>query len=194
MARATTGTGARIRFSAPLHRPAGGARSVSWVFLRLPKRASDRLPSRGMVTVEGVINGAPLLATLEPDGQGGHWLKVDRKLREAAGAAAGDTVTLEVAPVPPDRAPEPKVPADLRKALAAALPKARETWSAITPVARRDWIHWIVSAKQSQTRARRIENACSMLAAGKRRACCFDRSGMYSKSSGCPVGEGEYGG
>jgi len=30
--------------------------------------------------------------------------------------------------------------------------------------------------------ARRIKNACSMLAAGKRRVCCFDRSGFYSKS------------
>ena len=31
--------------------------------------------------------------------------------------------------------------------------------------ARRDWIHWVTSAKQAETRARRIKNACSMLAA-----------------------------
>jgi uncharacterized protein YdeI (YjbR/CyaY-like superfamily) len=105
-------------------------------------------------------------------------------MREAAGAEAGDVVTLEIAPVAEE--PEPRVPADLRKALAAA-PKARELWSDITPIARRDWIHWIVSAKQAETRARRIRNACSMLAAGKRRPCCFDRSGMYGKSLRCPV-------
>ena len=125
----------------------------------------------------------PFQATLEPDGQGGHWLKVDRKLREAAGAEAGDVVTLEIAPAAEE--PEPKVPADLRKALAAA-PKARAVWSDITPNARRDWIHWITSAKQEETRARRIKNACSMLAAGKRRVCCFDRSGFYSKSMSAP--------
>jgi hypothetical protein len=34
--------------------------------------------------------------------------------------------------------------------------------------------------------ARRIKNACSMLAAGKRRVCCFDRSGFYSKSLSAP--------
>jgi hypothetical protein len=34
--------------------------------------------------------------------------------------------------------------------------------------------------------ARRIKNACSMLAAGKRRVCCFDRSGFYSKSMSAP--------
>ena len=79
------------------------------------------------------------------------------------------------------------MPADLRKALATAVPKARAVWSDITPIARRDWIYWIVSAKQAETRARRITTACSMLAAGKRRACCFDRSGMYGKSLSCPV-------
>ena len=173
--------------------PAGGAarpradqreKAVSWTFLILPKNASAKLPSRGMTSVEGTINGFPFQATLEPDGQKSHWLKVDRKLREAAGAEAGDVVTLEIAPVAEE--PEPEVPADLRKALAAAAPKARAVWSDITPIARRDWIHWIISAKQPETRARRIKNACSMLAAGKRRVCCFDRSGFYSKSLSAP--------
>ena len=51
----------------------------------------------------------------------------------------------------------------------------------------RDWIHWITSGKKAETRERRIVNACDMLASGKRRACCFDRSGMYSKSMGAPT-------
>ena len=176
-----------IRFSATLLRPAATAKAVTWTFLTLPGEASAKLPSRGQTTVEGTLNGRPLRATLEPDGQGGHWLKVDRKMREAAGAEAGDVVTLEIAPVAEE--PEPSVPPDLRKALAAAPPKARDVWSDITPIARRDWIHWIVSAKQAETRARRIKNACDMLAKGKRRPCCFDRSGMYGKSLSCPVAD-----
>ncbi len=180
-------TAPKIRFSATLFRPAAAtAKAVSWTFLTLPKEASAKLPSRGMTSVEGTLNGSPFRATLEPDGQGGHWLKVGRKMREVAGAEAGDVVTLEIAPVAAE--PEPRVPADLRKALAAA-PKARELWSDITPTARRDWIHWIVSAKQAETRARRIRNACSMLAAGKRRPCCFDRSGMYGKGLSCPLAD-----
>jgi hypothetical protein len=136
-----------------------------------------------MTAVEGTINGFPFRATLEPDGQKSHWLKVSRKLREAAGANVGDVVTLEIAST--GEQPEPKVPADLRKALAAA-PKARAVWTDITPIARRDWVHWIVSAKRPETRARRIANACEMLAGGKRRVCCFDRSGFYSKSLSAP--------
>jgi hypothetical protein len=173
-----------IRFKAKLFRPAENGKGDSWTFLILPKDASAKLPSRSMTAIEGTINGFAFQATLEPDGQKSHWLKVDRKLREAARAEAGDVVSLEVAPVAEE--PEPEVPADLGKALAAAAPKARALWSDITPIARRDWIHWITAAKQADTRARRIKNACSMLAAGKRRPCCFDRSGFYSKSMSAP--------
>jgi uncharacterized protein YdeI (YjbR/CyaY-like superfamily) len=67
---------------------------------------------------------------------------------------------------------EPTAPADLRKALAAA-PAAKAEWEDLTPIARRDFISWIDSAKQLETRRRRIERACSMLAAGKRRPCCY---------------------
>jgi len=66
---------------------------------------------------------------------------------------------------------EPRVPTDLGKALAAT-PTAKVQWNDLTPIARRDFITWIDSAKQPETRRRRIERACSMLAAGKRRPCC----------------------
>jgi hypothetical protein len=178
-----TKTTSKICFKAKLFLPEATAKGGSWTFLTLPKDASAQLPSRGMTTVEGTINGFPFRATLEPDGQRSHWLRVNHKLRKAAGADAGDVVTLEIAPSREEL--EPRVPADLRKALAAA-PKARALWSDITPIARRDWIHWITSAKRPETRARRVENACTMLAGGKRRVCCFDRSGFYSKSLSSP--------
>ena len=173
----------KIRFKAKLLRPAITAEGGSWTFLILPNSASAKLPSRGLTTIQGTINGHPFEATLEPDGQRSHWLKVNRKLREAAGAEVGDDVALEIMSVGEQR--ELRVPADLRKALAAA-PKARAVWADITPTSRRDWIYWITSAKRPETRARRVGNACEMLAAGKRRVCCFDRSGFYSKSFGSP--------
>lgn len=42
---------------------------------------------------------------------------------------------------------------------------------------------WITSGKKAETRGKRIATACDKLACGKRNACCFDRSGMYSKGS-----------
>jgi Bacteriocin-protection, YdeI or OmpD-Associated/Domain of unknown function (DUF1905) len=183
-----TKSASSIRFKAKLLRSAESNKADSWTFVILPKNASAKLPSRGMTAIEGTINDVRFQAVLEPDGQKSHWLKVDGKLREAAGANAGDVVTLEISPASEET--EPIIPADLRKALAVAAPKARELWSDITPNARRDWIHWITSAKQPETRARRIKNACSMLATGKRRVCCFDRSGFYSKSLSAPKAAG----
>ena len=67
----------------------------SWTFLILPKNASAKLPSRGMTPIEGTINGVPFQAVVEPDGQKSHWLRVKRKLSQAAGADAGDIVRLD---------------------------------------------------------------------------------------------------
>jgi uncharacterized protein YdeI (YjbR/CyaY-like superfamily) len=95
----------------------------------------------------------------------------------------GDIATFEIMAVAQE--PEPEMPSDLQEALAAA-PEARAVWADTTTIARLDWIHWITSAKQSKTRAKRISDACDMLASGKRRVCCFDPSGYYSKAFCAP--------
>ena len=120
--------------------------------------------------VEGTINALPFRAALEPNGKGSHGLRVNQTMLEAVGADAGDPVTVEITRAGDE--PELRLPADLRPALAAA-PRAQASWADITPLARRDWIFSISTAKQEDTRRRRIEKACDMLASGKRRLCCF---------------------
>jgi uncharacterized protein YdeI (YjbR/CyaY-like superfamily) len=51
----------------------------------------------------------------------------------------------------------------------AATPMAKAQWSDLTPTERRHFISWMGSAKQPEAHKRRIEKACVMLAAGKRR-------------------------
>src|SRR5262245_39556594 len=86
---------------------------------------------------------------------------------------------------------EPKVPADLRKVFAAA-PNAKAQWRDLTPLARKDFIMWIDSAKQSETRQRRIESIPSRLASGKRRPCCFAMVPLHLHKAlaGAPKGKG----
>lgn len=64
---------------------------------------------------------------------------------------------------------EAEPPADLAKALKSSSPAA-QTWDTCTPAMRRDFIEWIVSAKQEETRARRVTQTIQKLAAGKKRA------------------------
>lgn len=64
------------------------------------------------------------------------------------------------------------VPADLRKALVSD-PKARAAWEDITPLARNEWICWVISVKQSKTRKEHVERVVSELKEGMRRPCCW---------------------
>ena len=156
-----------IHFRAPLFKIG------SWTVLLLPKEASAKLPSRGLAFIKGTINGSPFQTALEPDGRGSHWLRLNKTMLKAAKADAGDTVTLIVEPA--KVWPEPDVPSDLKKALADA-PQAHKLWKEITPMARWDWIRWIGSTKNPETRRHRIEVTFSKFKDGKRRPCCFNRT------------------
>lgn len=173
---------ADLDFSVRLSRPAQ-PKGAGWAFFVLPKNVSAELPARSQVTVRGRLAGQAFQVTLEPDGQGSHWMKVEPALLAAAGASVGDVVAVSMAALAQE--PEPELPADWAEALAAQ-PAARATWNDITPVARRDWIQWMTSGKKAETRVKRIATACDMLASGKRRACCFDRSGIYSGAFSAP--------
>jgi uncharacterized protein DUF1905/bacteriocin resistance YdeI/OmpD-like protein len=142
--------------------------------VRLPREASERLPSRGQVAVQGSINGHEFRTMIEPDGLRGHWLKVDDTLRKALGIDAGDAVTVEVRPAP--EWPEPDVPADLAAALRDAPERIRDIWADITPMARWEWVRWVNATANPGTRQRRVEVSISKMEHGKRRPCCFDLS------------------
>lgn len=64
------------------------------------------------------------------------------------------------------------VPTDLRKALQAD-EAVREKWEDLTPLARNEWICWVLSTKKPETRRNHIERAITELLAGKRRPCCW---------------------
>ena len=53
------------------------------VIIWLPRSASAKLPSRGMVMVNGTINSLHFQSPLEPDGKGSHWLKINKTMHEA---------------------------------------------------------------------------------------------------------------
>lgn len=141
--------------------------------LQLPKSVSINLPSRGIVMVEGIINGYGFKTALEPDGKGSHWFYVDEKMLKATHINKGDTVRLSIRPI--KEWPEPQIPKDLESALNANT-QVNSLWMDITPMARWDWIRWIRSTKNPQTRAKRIEVAFSKLKAGSKRPCCFNRT------------------
>ena len=50
---------------------------------------------------------------------------------------------------------------------------ALATWNDITPLARNEWICWVISPKKAETRAKRVAWGIESLSEGKRRPCCW---------------------
>jgi hypothetical protein len=144
----------------------------SATILRLPSKASGMLPSRGQVAVQGTVNGHQFETVLEPDGQFGHWMRVDEKLGQTAGIDVGDIAAVEIAAT--KDWPEPRLPHDFEAALAGAPPKIRHLWKEITPMARWEWVRWVNATANPDTRKRRVEVSISKMRSGKRRPCCFN--------------------
>ena len=69
-----------------------------------------------------------------------------------------------------------KIPQDLRKAIGSNT-VVKNLWMDITPLARNEWICWIISAKKEGTRKYRISVGLDKMKKGMRRPCCW---------AGCP--------
>ena len=65
-----------------------------------------------------------------------------------------------------------KIPNDLKKAIDSST-VTKKIWEDITPLARNEWICWVISGKKSQTRSIRINKTISKLKSGMRRPCCW---------------------
>jgi uncharacterized protein YdeI (YjbR/CyaY-like superfamily) len=88
-------------------------------------------------------------------------IKRAMKRNEDGGKATGPRNSR--APKPPPQAPQ-----DLLAALAKNR-KAKATFDAFPPSARRDYVDWIVEAKREETRHKRLAQAVEWMAEGKRR-------------------------
>jgi len=64
------------------------------------------------------------------------------------------------------------VPVDLREALTSD-PKALAVWEDLTPLARNEWICWVIFVKKDETRREHIKRTMDELKEGMRRPCCW---------------------
>lgn len=140
-----------------------------YYIVRIPKDISTEMPSRGMVMVNLEINDERETVPLEPDGLGSHWLNLAHVSLEAH---KGDKIIVSIETAVEWIAPD--LPMDLENAIEANY--LVNQWDAVTIKAQWEWIRWIRSTKNPQTRKRRIDTACSELEAGKKRPCCFNQS------------------
>jgi uncharacterized protein YdeI (YjbR/CyaY-like superfamily) len=65
-----------------------------------------------------------------------------------------------------------EMPDDLYKAIIAD-ESVIERWEDLTPLARNEWICWVITNKKPETRAEHIDRLLTELLEGKRRPCCW---------------------
>src|SRR5687767_4386548 len=98
----------------------------AWVFMEVPKEASEKLGSRGRVSVVGSINGFAIRTSALPTGRGTHQLAVNKAMQAGANAKPGDRVKVVLQVDTEKRTVE--VPSDVSAAINAEAP-AKALWA-----------------------------------------------------------------
>lgn len=162
------------------------AEGKKFSFAKVPPKLSKSHLRRGRITARISVGKSSFDAIMEPDGKLGHWFMVPSGIIKAEKLANHEDVSFTLTNL--DEQPEPSLPEDF-KVLLNKSSDAQATWNSATTLAKIDWVHWMESAKQDTTKRERASNAIDMLEKGKKRVCCFDPSGFYSKALACPVEE-----
>ena len=136
----------------------------AWTQLDIPFNVHEVFGAKGMMPVIGTLNGVPFRNSLKPNGDGTHYLHVNKTLLAGAKVRVGDTVTLIL-----ERDQVPRtvaVPADVQSALAAQGDLAQR-FAALSYSHRKELVDWITQARKPETRVRRVAKTLAMLAAKK---------------------------
>jgi uncharacterized protein YdeI (YjbR/CyaY-like superfamily) len=145
-------------FEAVLERTADRLR---WVIARIPFDAAKFWGKRGQLKVQGQINGFAFGASLFPDGQGGHFLIVNKKMLNGGKTAAGLTAKFRLQPDTTPRITVPP-PAELLRGLGQSK-RLLKFFESLSPSRRHEIAKWIAQCKTSEARTRRSEQIAERL-------------------------------
>ena len=145
-------------FEAVLERTADRLR---WVIARIPIDLAQIWGKRGQIKVQGEINGFAFTATLFPDGQGHHFLIVNKKMLSGGKTAAGLTAKFRLQPDTSPRIAVPP-PTELLRELGQSK-RLSKFFESLSPSRRHEIAKWIAQCKTSEARTRRSEQIAERL-------------------------------
>jgi uncharacterized protein YdeI (YjbR/CyaY-like superfamily) len=144
-------------FRAALERKPG---NLGWTIVRVPFDAAAVWGKRGNIRVAGEINGFAFRTSLFPDGNGNHFLLVNRAMQKGGRATAGTVAQFSMArdsdkprfEVPPELMPVINQDRALRKYFAG-----------LTPSMKNDIARYVAEPKSPDVRRRRAEKLAERL-------------------------------
>jgi uncharacterized protein YdeI (YjbR/CyaY-like superfamily) len=134
---------------------------LRWVIARVPFDAANLWGKRGQIKVQGEINDFAFAATLFPDGQGGHFLIVNKKMLAGGKTAAGLTTKFLLQP---DTSPRVTVapPTELLRELGQSKRLLR-FFESLNPSRRNDIAKWVAEPKGEESRRHRARQIAERL-------------------------------
>ena len=135
--------------------------------MKIPFSVEKVWGTRARLSVQGSINGFAFRSSIFPMGNGTHSMMVNKTMQAGAAAKPGDTVKVTMAP---DTVPRVvTVPAELKKAFTRNK-AAKDAFKKMPYSHKKEYVGFIVEAKQAETRARRVAKALPMMVAwGKKK-------------------------
>lgn len=149
-------------FEARLHRPEG---TGTWTYFDIPFSVLEAFGSKGQVRVRGSLNGHAFRGLAMPHGDGSHYVVVNKSIRDVIGVSAGGRMKVRLTA---DLSPRHvEMPEELQRAFRGHK-TARQVFEHLSYSHQKEYVDWILAAKREETRARRVEKALEMMAAGDR--------------------------
>jgi hypothetical protein len=134
---------------------------LRWVIARIPFDTAKIWGKRGQIKIQGEINGFPFSTTLFPDGQGHHFLIVNKKMLSGGKTAAGLTAKFLLQP---DTTPRivPTAPEALLRELGQSK-RLLKFYESLNPSRRNDIAKWVAEPKGEESRRRRSRQIAERL-------------------------------
>jgi hypothetical protein len=140
----------------------GRGPNSAWIQMDIPFDVQKAFGSKGVVPVTGAINRVTYRNSLKPNGDGTHYMHINKELLAEIGVKVGDTVKVTMEK---DLAPRTvEIPADLQSALKPE-PGLAKAFAGLSYSHQKEFVDWIVQAKKPETRSRRVAKALEMVAA-----------------------------
>ncbi len=134
---------------------------MDYCALAVPASITQKIGTKAAVLVMATLNGSePFKVSLFPAGEGKHFIRIRKKVRQALDLNEGDKVKVSIKVL--DRDANAVIPPDLQKALRAE--GLLNEFLAVTPGARNYLIRKIEDAVKPETRLKRIQALLTSLA------------------------------
>lgn len=137
----------------------GGDR-LNWTVIRVPLDVAKVWGVRGQLKVKGEINGFAFRTSLFPNGKGGHFMMVNKKMQAGGKAAPGMKARFRLEPDMARR--EVTAPPELLSVLRQSRPLLK-FYESLNYSTRHEIAKWIQEGKQSETRRRRADQMAERL-------------------------------